>query len=143
MERLLQLLLVALGLSTIVVGLSFVVIGPFATTQILANLLSPLIGTTPIPTAFQDPSVNTELAFLATFWMAYGVYTLNAARQPNTMAPVIAAGLFALAGLARIPSLIFAETPIHPLFRALMGIELAVPLLLLSFWWITHKRTTQ
>lgn len=92
-----------------------------------------------MPTAFQDPSVDSEFSFYATFWIAYGVYTINTARTPKTNTPAIAASLFLLAGMARIPSILFLGTP-HTLFLLLMGIELTLPMLLLLLWWIVKQR---
>jgi hypothetical protein len=72
--------------------------------------------------------VESELRFYSAFYLAYGLHVLRTAARPEpdpAAVNAIAAALF-LAGLGRAGAWLAVGKP-HPLQRALLAIELALP----------------
>jgi hypothetical protein len=80
-----------------------------------------------------NPMIESELRYYSAFYVAYGATALGAAaREEIDPATVkgLAAAMF-LGGLGRVGAWLAAGRP-HPLQRALLALELAVPPLLVS-----------
>ncbi|GAA3343108.1 hypothetical protein GCM10020358_40540 [Amorphoplanes nipponensis] len=85
------------------------------------------------------PTVDSEVRFLGTYWLAYGVVTLVLAPRVAA-APAAPAyrgwlGVMAASGLARAVSFVVAGPP-HPVMAAAMVVELVAPPVL----WAWHRR---
>ena len=75
-----------------------------------------------------SPALESELRFYAAFYTAFGLAVLRVASRADrdTAAVRTLSGALFLAGLARAGGWLLVGRP-HPLQRALLGIELAVP----------------
>lgn len=129
----LQVGLASLGLAAVLIGASMIVFGAHMTANAFAGALQVLTGLGGPMTDLNAPNVDNELRFYAVFWMAYGLITLQSARQlPEQMPRArLLLGLFFLGGLARVFSVLTVGPP-HLLFVILMWIELVLPPALLA-----------
>jgi hypothetical protein len=77
--------------------------------------------------------VESELRFYSAFYVAYGLFALRTARQPDhdsAAVRAVAAALF-LAGLGRVRAWVTVGKP-HPFQQALLAVELAAPPLIVA-----------
>ena len=86
-------------------------------------------------------SLDSELRFYAAWYVAAGVATLGTLRRVESATTTVRliAGAFFIGGCARIISIFVVGRP-HPLFVALMVIELALPVILIP-WQSAIART--
>jgi hypothetical protein len=131
----LRILLLILGLAAIVIGLSIVLLGPFATAWASEHLFNALAGWRAPLDGRWPPTMDSEIRFYAAFWAAYGIVTIAVARDLARFGhwvPGLALVFFA-GGIARAISLTAVGAP-HPLFIVLMAIELVLPPILITLW---------
>ncbi len=130
-RRVLQFLLVALGLAAILIGAMLYLLGQ-QFNYVSEVFFETLRGQTPSSAQpVIDPTVDSELRFYAVFWLSYGVLLVWVARailQRLRLVPILAA-IFFTAGVGRLLSLLTIGAP-HPLFMVLMMIELTYPLII-------------
>ena len=124
--------LYALGVAALAIGASMFLLGPERTGAFFAALLAATTGMQGDIGDLAGVNVDNELRFYAVFWFAYGWLTLSAARiLPDGIRRArLLLGLFFLGGVGRALSWLAVGAP-HPLFVILMGIELALPPILL------------
>ena len=79
--RILCILLIVLGLSAILIGLSIFLAGAPHTGWITTQLYEHLTGMSHASALLDGPSVDSELRFYAAFWMAYGAMLIATARK--------------------------------------------------------------
>ncbi|MEZ5996963.1 MAG: DUF4345 family protein [Hyphomonadaceae bacterium] len=120
-----------LGAAALAIGGMIFVIGPEATGQTFAAMLRLLAPETPRVSGLSGADIDSEMRFYAVLWMAYGAAALWVARGlPERMGLMrLMLGVFLLGGLGRVISYFVAGAP-HPLFIALMWIEIIFPLAL-------------
>lgn len=125
--------LLALGTAALGIGASMFLLGPEATGGFFASLLVAATGIDDPMDGLAGANVESELRFYAVFWFAYGWLVISSARAlPEGLGRARALlGLFFLGGLGRVLSHFVIGAP-HPLFIALMVVELVLPLLLIA-----------
>lgn len=125
-----------LGLAALTIGAMIFLAGPEATGQTFAAILRAMAPGTPRVTGLGGADVDSELRFYAAVWMAYGAAALWVARALPERVQLLRLmlGVFWLGGIGRVISYFVVGAP-HPLFFALMWIEIVLPpvLLALSF----------
>ena len=85
-------------------------------------------------------NVDSEMRFFASWYAVFGVLVLRAARRPESEAAIVracAAG-FLLAACGRVLSM-RALGPPSPVFKVLMGLEFAVPAVIVP-WQLAIRR---
>ncbi len=134
-KLILRATLFVLGAAAICIGLSMMFLGSGATGQFFAVLVNFILSEPQELDGMSTPNVDSELRFYAVFWVAYGVFVFRAANDltKNLHLVPLLAGLFFAGGVGRVLSLVTVGQP-HPLFIALMIVELALPLLLIGLW---------
>lgn len=133
-RRILQFLLVALGLAAIIIGAMLYLLGQ-RFNYLSEMFFDALSAQSTSPEQPISPTVDSELRFYAVFWFSYGVLLIWVARgvlQRLQLVPILAAIFFA-AGVGRVLSLLLVGAP-HPLFTVLMGIELTYPIILVGLY---------
>lgn len=133
-RRILQFLLVALGLAAIIIGAMLYLLGQRFNylSELFFDALS-VQSTSPEQPI--SPTVDSELRFYAVFWFSYGVLLIWVARgllHRLQLVPILALIFFA-AGVGRVLSLLLVGPP-HPLFIVLMVIELTYPIILVGLY---------
>jgi hypothetical protein len=131
----LRALLLVLGVSALLICLSILVLGPTATAQGFETGFTALTGWRGRLSPKWPPTIDSELRFYAPLFGAYGVLALLAAQdlaRRDSWLPWLAA-VFFIGGLGRAISF-GAVGPPHPLFVVLMGLELALPPILIALW---------
>lgn len=135
MARVVSSLLVALGVAAIAIGAAIFIFGPQATANAFAAAMRFATGISTTPD-LAGADIDSELRFYAVFWIAYGAFVLRAAKpdrlRKGATVPLLL-GLFFAGGVGRLLSF-FAEGSPHPLFVALMAVELAAPPIILLLW---------
>src|SRR5256885_16052843 len=94
----------------------------------------------PYTTLFRSANVDSEMRFFASWYAVLGVLVLRAARRPESEATIVracAAG-FLLAACGRVLST-RALGPPSPVFKVLMGLEFAVPAVIVP-WQVAISR---
>jgi hypothetical protein len=121
-------LLIVLGVSAIAICLSIVGAGPTETAWAFEGAFDAALGRhDPLSTRW-PPTMDSELRFYAPLFGAYGVLVLSVARDMagrRHLIPWIAL-VFFLGGMGRAVSWAVVGAP-HPLFLALMAVELILP----------------
>ncbi len=88
-------------------------------------------------------NVDSELRFFASWYAVLGVLVLRAARRPEADTTVIracGAGFF-VAACSRVLSWASVGKP-HPSFRVLMGLEFAIPAVIIPWQTKVARRST-
>ena len=141
MRRLLQGLLIGLGLGAIIIGSMIFLTGANLTARVAELIFNGLTGQ-PVSTGLSfTPTGDSELRFYAPFWTTYGGALIWAARdltQRHAWVPPLA-GLFFVGGIGRLLAF-YASGPPTPVFVSLMGIELILPLVLVGLWAVVRKK---
>jgi hypothetical protein len=131
-----------LGAAAIGIAFAIVVFGPTATGSAFEAAYA-VVTQWPGPRSPAWPAtMDSELRFYAPLFGAYGVLALGVAHRPRArldLAPWLAA-VFFVGGLGRVLSWLTVGAP-HPLFLALMAIELGLPPMLVALWWVERRRT--
>jgi hypothetical protein len=133
-HRMMQGLLVALGLAAIGIGFMVFVLGEQAV-NLVAGIFDSIRGQASTGGEIISPTIDSELRFYATFWFSYGVLLVWVARaidQRLEFVPILA-GLFFAGGIGRVLSYVLVGAP-HPIFTLLMIIELGLPILLAGLY---------
>lgn len=133
--RILSGLLIVLGVSAVVIGLSIVLLGPTPTGQATEALFAFASRAPRLLTEPFTPTADSELRFYAPFWVVYGgllVHTARDLRRWRERVPLLAAVFFA-GGVGRAIAW-WRVGPPHPAFLSLMIIELALPPVLMLLW---------
>ena len=90
-----------------------------------------------------SPTIDSELRFYAAWYVIAGALLLRSVRRVESEAVIIravCAGLF-LGGSGRLVSLIAVGTP-HPVAMVLMGLEFAIPLVIVPWQAAVARRTS-
>ena len=133
--RILCILLIVLGLSAILIGLSIYLTGAPHTGEITTQLYDHLTGIPHGSAPLQGPTVDSELRFYAPFWMVYGALLIATARKLKlhlNRVPLLSAVFFA-GGVGRGLAYVFTGPP-HPAFVVLMVTEFVLPMIFIGLW---------
>ena len=133
--RILCILLIVLGLSAILIGLSIYLTGAPNTGGITTQLYDHLTRMSHGSASLEGPTVDSELRFYAPFWMAYGAVLIATARKLKlhlNRVPLLSAVLFA-GGVGRGLAYVFTGPP-HPAFVVLMATEFVLPVIFIGLW---------
>ena len=136
----LQVLMIALGISAIVIGAAIFFAGPTFAGSTTEALYAALNSSAPPPSPPFTPVADSELRFYAPFWVVYGgvlIWTARGLAARMAWVPPLA-GLFFAGGVGRLISLIVVGPP-HPAFTMLMGSELVLPPLFVALWWAARR----
>ena len=133
--RILCILLIVLGLSAILIGLSIYLTGASNTGEITTQLYDHLTHMSHRSAPLDGPTVDSELRFYAPFWMAYGAILVATARKLKlylNRVPLLSAVSFA-GGVGRALAYVFTGPP-HPAFVVLMVTEFVLPVIFIGLW---------
>jgi hypothetical protein len=133
--RILAILLMVLGLSAILIGLSIFLTGAPRTGEITSQLYDHLTRMSHGSGLLDGPTVDSELRFYSPFWMAYGAMLIATARNLKrhlNRVPLLSAVFFA-GGVGRGLAYVFTGPP-HPAFVVLMVTELVLPVIFIGLW---------
>jgi len=139
---LLKVLLFTLGGSAVAIAAAIFVFGAGATAHAFEAAFDAVGG--PHPGEGAWPAVmDSELRFYAALWGAYGVILVTVARSLDIHGRWIPwlALVFFLGGLGRALSMVLVGPP-HPMFVVLMGLELALPPLIMVVWRAVRRDLT-
>ncbi|MBL4893201.1 MAG: DUF4345 domain-containing protein [Rhizobiaceae bacterium] len=140
-RSILRICLFVLGMNVVGIGVSMILLGPSATGNFFAKIISWFFSDSQNLNGFSSTNIDSELRFYAVFFVAYGAALLgtatNLARYMKFV-PLLA-GLFLIGGIGRMLSF-FLVGPPHILFSVLMAIELALPLLIIFLWQFARER---
>lgn len=134
-EKILSIILITLGLAALVTAISIFAFGPDATAQAATALNALVLGPQPVVEGFTQVNVDNELRFYSVYWFAYGCVLIATGRSLSKnlgRVPYLAAVFFA-SGIGRIVSYYSVGAP-QELFSSLMGLELALPVLMVGLW---------
>ena len=92
--------------------------------------------------ALPSPNVDSEMRFFAAWYAGAGLLLLRSARAPERHGGAIrgVCGVLLLSAIGRVLSIRSVGKPL-PLFRALMGIEFAIPMIVVP-WHAKVARST-
>ncbi len=137
----LRILLALLGAAAIAIAASILFLGAEATAWTAERTFSALTGWPGPLSSHWPPTMDSELRFYAALWGAYGVLLLMTARDMRRLGHLVPwlAAVFFVGGLGRLLSRL-SEGPPHPFFTLLMGIELALPPILVLLWLGARRR---
>ena len=133
--RILAILLMVLGLSAILIGLSIYLTGASHTGEITTQLYDHLTRMSQSSAPLDGPTVDSELRFYAPFWIAYGAMLIATARKLKlylNRVPLLSAVFFA-GGVGRGLAYVFTGPP-HPAFVVLMVTEFVLPMIFIGLW---------
>ena len=133
--RILCILLIVLGPSAILIGLSIYLTGAPHTAEITTHLYDHLTRMSHDSAPLEGPTVDSELRFYAPFWMAYGAMLIASARKLNlhlNRVPLLSAVFFAC-GVGRGLAYLFTGPP-HPAFVVLMVTAFELPVIFIGLW---------
>jgi hypothetical protein len=133
--RFLAILLIVLGLSAILIGLSIYLTGAPHTGEITTQLYDHLTGISHGSAPLDGPTVDSELRFYAPLWMAYGamlIVTASKLKLYLNRVPLLSAVFFA-GGVGRGLAYVFTGPP-HPAFVVLMVTEFVLPVIFIGLW---------
>ena len=128
-------LLLALGLSAIVIGLSIFVLGAAETSRMVETAYGHLTGSAPVTASGYSARVEQIIRFFTGFWIVYGAIVVATAlnlKRWSANVPGLATVLF-LGGLGRLFAYRQFGSP-HPTFVVMMVAELALPPVLVALW---------
>ena|ERR1700730_14192377 len=134
-KRILQGLMITLGLAAIGIGLMIFVLGGGTTGHLTELAFNYLTGANHKLTGPYSPTVESEMRFYAPFWITYGGLLIYVARDLSrhaTWMPLLC-GVFFAGGAGRVIAY-FTAGPPHPAFTVLMVIELVLPLVFVALW---------
>lgn len=141
--RLLQVLLVPLGIVAVIIGSMIFFLGTQWTIHFFESGYALVTGsTTQLDPREVSASIDNEFRFYAVFWFAFGVLTTRAGwfiSSQLDLVPILL-GLFFLGGLGRVFSIFSVGIP-HDLMILLMTLELLIPMIGVPLVYI-HKRKT-
>jgi len=138
MFLLLRVLLFVSGILIICFGLSFFLLGPGMTFELLLQASKSFLNNPGPVLGMSAPGVDGEIRTLAPFFIGYGVSVFMVAKHLRShiyYVPHLLA-IFFVAGIGRVISYIVLGPP-HPLFYVLMAVELGAPALLFLVYVIT------
>jgi Domain of unknown function (DUF4345) len=133
--RFLAILLIVLGLSAILIGLSIYLTGAPHTGEITTQLYDRLTGISHGSAPLDGPTVDSELRFYAPLWIAYGamlIVTASKLKLYLNRVPLLSAVFFA-GGVGRGLAYLFTGPP-HPAFVVLMVTEFVLPVIFIGLW---------
>ena len=131
----------AIGISAVLIGLMFFLLGAQFTADVF-SLVPYFLGDQTSITGFDLPDVDGEFRFYSVFWFAYGVALIKAAIDLESRLhwiPVLA-GLFFMGGVGRVLSIVIYGWP-HSLFQILLAVEIVTPIIMLVLWHKLRKAT--
>jgi hypothetical protein len=131
-KRILQGLMITLGLAAIGIGLMIFVLGGGNTGHLTELTFNYLTGAN-----------QSEMRFYAPFWITYGGLLIYVARDLSrhaTWMPLLC-GVFFAGGAGRVIAY-FTAGPPHPAFTVLMAIELVLPVVFVALWVRVRARLT-
>ena len=134
-KRILQGLMVGLGVAAIIIGLMIFVMGGGNTGQLTELTFNHLARVDHALTGKYSPTVESEMRFYAPFWIAYGgllIYVARDLSKHGSWMPLLC-GVFFAGGAGRVISY-FTAGPPHPAFTVLMAIELVLPIVFVVLW---------
>jgi len=134
MQMILKYALMALGFAAILIGLMMFLLGPQATGNVFAGVFSRVISMPETVVGLGDVNTDSEMRFYSVLWVTYGIIAVQAAHAlPKQLTRArILMFIFFMGGIARLFSIAQFGMP-HPLFIALMSVELALPAIWLLF----------
>jgi uncharacterized protein DUF4345 len=112
------------------IGLALFLLGSDTTMSLMLELIKPLLDNPASIADMGTPNVDSELRFFAPFFVAYGVLVYLCAKHLRTHLYYVPhlLGIFLIGGLGRGLSYVFIGPP-HPMYLALMAIEIGLPVL--------------
>lgn len=124
-----RVLLTLLGVSAIVVGLMFAIIGPNTTAHLFGSALGLILGPQAYVGGLEPVNADSEIRVLAVFFVAYGalVLWLSPRLESHKKWVYYAIGLYFAGGITRLFSLATVGWP-DPLFILLATIEIVGPI---------------
>lgn len=137
----LKLVLYIAGVLVLCISGMIVMFGIDAAIQYFRGLADIMLGDTREITDFASPNVDSEIRFYSTILIGYGVLLIHTAttlRKNIHRVPWLAL-VFMCGGFARIVSLYTVGEP-HGLFFVFIGIEIAVPVLVLMLYQSARRR---
>lgn len=122
-----------LGMSAVAIGAMIFILGPAATGNLFASALSMMVQTPSRIDGLAGPNTDSEMRFYSALWIAYGLIALWVSRSLAHRMVWLRAmlAIFFLGGVGRAISYLAVGAP-HPLFVALMWIELILPAVLVG-----------
>ncbi len=139
--RVLQVLLIPLGLAAIAIGCMIFFMGAEWTLFFFERNYALLTGQVPLlKPAWISTTIDSELRFYSVFWIAFGVITTRAGLslpKDIRLVPILLT-LFFIGGLGRVLSVINEGVP-HDLMIFLMAVELIIPIIGLPLVYIYIK----
>lgn len=135
-QRILAALLLLLGASAVAIAAGVYLAGPAQVANGAAGLLGYFGLGGGAVTGLSSADIDNEMRFYAVFWFAYGVAAISVARRLPTSIKTarLLLALFFAGGAGRALSIASVGAP-HPVFIALMWIELLAPTALLLLSW--------
>jgi hypothetical protein len=133
--RILAIMLIVLGLSAVLIGLSIYLTGASHTGGITTQLYDHLTRTSHLAAPLDGPTVDSELRFYAPLWIVYGVMLIATARKLSlhlNRVPLLSA-VFLAGGVGRGLAYVFTGPP-HPAFVVLMVTEFVLPVIFMGLW---------
>ncbi|UPT62610.1 MAG: DUF4345 domain-containing protein [Hyphomonadaceae bacterium JAD_PAG50586_4] len=134
----LRIVFSVLGFAALLIGGLIFAIGPATTGQVFAAMLRVVMPNKPPLVGLAGADIDSEMRFYAVLWMAYGGAALWVTRALPMRMDLLRLMLvvFWLGGLGRVISYLAVGAP-HPLFIALMWVEIALPPALIA---LSYKR---
>ena len=131
--RILQALLIGFGSIVALSALGTFAFGPADMARIMERMWEMFSADPSCLTAFYPPNADGTIRALAPLWLVFGVFTASIAfdlRRRIDFVPIVASIIF-MGGVGRFISYVDVGSP-HPVFFALLGVEIIVPLLLMA-----------
>jgi hypothetical protein len=135
MGTVLRVLTGGLGVAGVLIGAAIIVAGAGAVGASAEGVFNSLTGSSELSPPW-PATMDSELRFYAALFVGFGLLCLRAARDParhGNDIPWLMLAFFA-GGLGRALSWVSVGAP-HPFFLSLMVVELALPPVILLFWW--------
>ncbi|HEY2658842.1 MAG TPA: DUF4345 domain-containing protein [Caulobacteraceae bacterium] len=128
-------LLIALGLSAIVIGLSVFILGAAETSRVVETAYGHLAGSAPVTSTRYSTRAEQVIRVFTAFWIVYGVILVATALNLKRWAPSVPglATVLFLGGLGRLFAYRQFGSP-HRTFVVMMVVELALPPVLVALW---------
>ena len=131
----LRICLLVLGVSAVAIALSIFCFGAGFTGAWAESLFDLVSGWRGPATGAWPATMDSELRFYAALWGAYGVVVLRTGMSLKTRLPQVPwlAAIFFAGGVGRLLSRLSLGAP-HPLFTALLVIEVSLPVIMMALW---------